>query len=204
MKIVIPTCKPKESIQTQVDEIRSYSPDVEIITTCTNGSASQNRNIALSKVNLGEIVIMLDDDITGFFPYWAERLIRPLELKDVVIVSARLMRPDGRLGIMSGDNYDMSQDYVDCFVFPKRVPTACIAFVNEGITFDESFIGSGYEDDDFCRQLSLKYPSGRFIINNTVKLIHLNEQKNQGGEFWKRNKAYYLSEWTDETNRWGG
>ncbi len=187
----------------QITDILKFNPNINVIATCTNGSAAQNRNIALSHAAIGEIVIMLDDDITGFFNGWVEELIKPLALDDVVLVSARLLKPNGSLGMMSGDNYDLSEDYVECTQFPKRVPTACIAFRNNGVTFDENYIGSGFEDDDFCRQLAKKYPKGKFIINNAVQLIHLNEMKNQKGVFWKNNKYYYLVKWNDEMDRWG-
>ena len=31
----------------------------------------------------------------------------------------------------------------------KKIPTACIAFRKTHLRFDEKFIGSGFEDDDF-------------------------------------------------------
>jgi hypothetical protein len=116
------------------------------------------------------------------------------------MVSPRLLSPDGRLGHTLADNYDTEKKYV--MIEKRRLPTACIAFINDGTKFDEMFIGSGFEDDDFCKQLSIRYPDGLFVINNMVKLAHLNEQKNQGGKYWETNRRYFLKKWPDEPNRW--
>lgn len=183
--------------------------DVKLIHTCMPCSAAKNRNIALSKTNDYEFVIMMDDDITGFTLGWELTMIQPLiehaispeTYKEVALVSARLMRIDGKPAHMMGDNYDMSKQYVE--VESRLLPTACIAFVKHpDIEFDEQFIGSGFEDDDFCKQLQALYPNGKFIINNNVCVVHTNEMKNQKGPFWEYNKSYYLQKWPSEENRW--
>jgi hypothetical protein len=198
MKILIPTCKAEPSI---IDELRRVSPETNIIVNSSNNCAAFNRNRTLEQVEIGELVVMMDDDMTGFFPNWLDRFVEPFtKFKDVVMVSARLLRPDDRPGIMVGDNYDVETTYV--VVEKRRLPTACIAFVYDGTTFDESFVGSGFEDDDFCKRLSIKYPNGLFVINNRVRLIHKNEMKQQGGRNWELNRRYYLKKWPDEDNRW--
>jgi glycosyltransferase involved in cell wall biosynthesis len=197
MKIVVPTCKSKDEIEPLIEEIRRYSPRVPIIATCTNGSAAENRNIGLSQCGLDETVIFVDDDVTGFFPGWDIMLVEPLICRtNVVMVAARLLRPDGRLAYMMGENYDVDQPFVE--VTERRLPTACITFVCNGLTFDETFIGSGFEDTDFCKQLGNRYKNGLFVINNKVRLIHKNEQKNQNGENWKHNKAWFVKKWPEE------
>jgi hypothetical protein len=110
------------------------------------------------------------------------------------------MRPSGRPGVMVGDNYDMTSDY--SLVESRRLPTACIAFVHDGMKFDEKFRGSGFEDDDFCKRKAEHYPNGMFVINNLVKLVHNNEMKNQKGDYWAHNKKHYLNKHKDEENRW--
>lgn len=200
MKILIPTCKPIGELKI-VDELHDIDHDATIILQTSVGSAAYNRNRALEQVELGEIVIMMDDDMTGFFTDWATLLVEPFKLiPDTVMVSARLMRKDGRYGVMVGENYDLQKDFV--IVDKRRLPTACIAFRHDGTMFDENFLGSGFEDDDFCKMKANKYPDGVFVINNLVKLIHLNEMKNQKGEYWKHNKNYYLQKHLDEVNRW--
>ena len=72
------------------------------------------------------------------------------------MVAARLLRKDGSLAFTMAENYDLSKDYV----VVKKVPTACVAFRNDGTSFDQSFVGSGFEDDDFEKQLLFKYSPG--------------------------------------------
>lgn len=200
ISVIIPTIKSLEAVKDLIDEInRSMFFPHEIIATCKELSAAQNRNYGLDLAKHRHI-IMLDDDVTGFADQWDVFMIAPLAYSNVALVSARLMRPDGRPGIMVGDNYDMQETVI--IVEKRRLPTACIAFENDGIRFDENFVGSGFEDDDFCKTLGIKYPNGRFIINNAVQVIHKNEMKNQGGRNWELNRRYFLQKWPDEENRW--
>jgi len=184
--------------------LRLNTPSVKIIATCTSGSAAVNRNIGLSYMSRNECVVMIDDDVTGFFPGWYDKLVTPL-LSDmnIAIIAARLLRPDGRLAYMMGENYNLEEHLVN--VIEKRVPTACIAFIHEGISFDESFVGSGFEDTDFCKQFAVRYPKGKFVVNNDVRLIHKNEMKCQKGEYWKKNQSYFVRKWPEEYDReYGG
>jgi hypothetical protein len=213
LNIAIPTCKTEAELIPLLREIRETAStnihELRLIHTCYPGSAAKNRNIALDKTGEFEPIIMLDDDITGFRRGWDEELIRPLfnnglgTHSNVALVSARLMNVKGMPAHMMGENYDMTKPIVEVDV--KRLPTACIAFLKHPlIRFDEQFIGSGFEDDDFCKQLQNLYPDGRFVINNGVVVVHKNEMKNQKTGFWYYNKAYYLRKWTDETSRWDG
>ena len=88
-----------------------------------------------------DCVIMLDDDITGFYPGWDLSLISPLFLFDnICVVSARLLKADGSYGAMTGDSMDRAS-----FIAPvSRVPSACIAFFRDQIKFDEKYFGSGF------------------------------------------------------------
>ena len=216
INIAIPTIKTEKEILPLLETIRNTlitdERTVNIVHTCLQASAARNRNYALSKIQDHELVIMLDDDITGFTAGWERRLIQPFcidsdvplfcpEFKRIAMVSARLLKADGRTAHMMGENYDMSADIV--VVDKRRLPTACIAFIKQpAMKFDEQFVGSGFEDDDFCRQVQNLCPKGQFVINNTVKLIHANEMKNQKGPFWEYNKRHYLRKWPDEENRW--
>jgi hypothetical protein len=137
---------------------------------------------------------MLDDDMTGFFTNWDKILIEPLLVdSDIYLVSARLMDKNGSPGAMMHNN----NNYAPGWYPPKAkfVPTSCIAFRRSEIRFDETYVGSGWEDTDWCRQLDLKFPLGKVVINNNCRLTHLNEMKNQHGENWEKNKAYYTSKW---------
>jgi glycosyltransferase involved in cell wall biosynthesis len=156
LSICIPTFKKNEK---QIKDIRRTS-NAEVVVSDQEGSAAFNRNYCLEKAK-GDIIIMVDDDITGFFPGWDEVLIKPLEDPSVSIVSARLNTPM----MYDGTEFNI-------------VPSACIAFRKTGIRFDENFVG-GFEDTDFCKQMEQAHPSKHTVINEECKLIHLNEKKRQ-------------------------
>ncbi len=198
--IVIPSCKPEPACKSLLKEIADTSSPERLIFTGFNVSAATNRNYGLNLCG-SPVVIMVDDDMTGFTPGWAERLIAPIIQSDsnpcpAIMTSPRLYAPDGTPGTMLdiklppfGEGPWIPSDVC-------ALPTACVAFPNEGTRFDEHYIGSGFEDTDFCHQLNNRYPNNAFVIVNDLKLIHINEMKNQKGKFWNANKAYYLQKWT--------
>ena len=191
MNIIIPSCKPLPELQElQFKIYNSATGDYELNVISGEGkSASQNRNSGLDKCNSG-CVIMVDDDMTDFEPGWNQKLVSYLDKHEKLgIVSARLMNSDGSIAYMCSRNKNVQDE----LVIVGRVPTACIAFKNIGIRFDEGFIGSGFEDTDFCNQ----YRAGGFqcAITNTVKVVHLHEMKNQKGAYWSHNKQYYEKKW---------
>lgn len=200
--IIIPTCKPPNQIQGLVKEITATAGiDFTVIATCFNVSAATNRNYGLNQAR-SDIVIMIDDDISGLFGGWAGKLVQPLFLyEDIVMVSARLMKSKTKFGVMMNLKVDLSREIVEA---PERVlPSACIAFRKDELRFDEAYIGAGYEDTDFCMQMGEKYLDGRFMVHNGVKVIHKNEMKNQliGGRLL-HNKQYFQSKWfPNESNR---
>lgn len=202
MKILIPTCKARKDTEAQLNEIlHNYRNGVcAVRRSCDKEanafSAAQNRNWCLGQINLGEIAIMLDDDIEGFYPGWIADLTKPLEDESVVMVSARLMNPDGTVGLTCSRCYDLEPDEIEIFTNGVCVlPTAAIAFRHRGHMFDENFIGSGFEDNDWCMQYLQADPCARFIQSNRCKLIHRNEMKNQKGKFWQKNQHYFYSKW---------
>jgi len=169
-------------------DVEGFSFGYRVIATCQNGSASVNRNYALQVAeNCGhDSIVMIDDATRGFHLGWADRLIEPLSDKNVLIVSARLMNADGTYGAMmfAGSTKGPLSDV-------EAVPTACVAFrLDHGIKFHEGFIFSGFEDTWFCDCMKVKNQAGRFVINNNVKIVHINEQKGQSTGF-AHNKAEY-------------
>ena len=188
--ILIPTCKPYDKVKELVARIMETSDTTagNLFVTCKNVSASINRNYALQYAT-APVVIMLDDDISGFFPGWDEMLVEALYLSPKhVMISARLMNANNTPGMMMSiePNLEGKFQYVNGFL-----PSACIAFHNDDTRFDENFIGSGWEDTDFCVSLQKKYPEGEFLIANEVKLVHNNEMKNGNSVMFEKNKAYF-------------
>lgn len=190
--IIIPTNKPAGEIKRLLRDIEQTAPGCRIVYTGYKASAATNRNWGLNHAAT-RIVVMVDDDIEGFTAGWVDRLIAPLRVREIVMASARLMRPDGKPGVMMDIKPDLSGYMVE--VAEAMVPSACIAFRNDGTRFDECYEGAGFEDTDFCRQLWDRYPKGRFVICNTVKVVHRNEMKGQDSGRFQQNKEYYLTKW---------
>jgi glycosyltransferase involved in cell wall biosynthesis len=189
--IIIPTCKKIDEISPLLGIVGFNSPDCTIIATCKPVSAAINRNDGLNQAT-SDIVIMIDDDTGGYYKNWWRDLIRPLiEDSSIVYVSARLIKEDGTPAPMMHNNPCMTRDVVDV----PYAPTACVAFRNDNLRFDEGYIGSGYEDTDFCEQLKIRYPNKWFVINNTCRIIHKNEQKFQHGKFAELNRQRYQQKW---------
>lgn len=194
ISILIPTCKTENEINQQIQDIEATTiSKYEIIYSCTKNSASVNRNICLNKASY-DIIIMMDDDISGFFHGWDMELIKALDSPDVILASARLLNSSKDIGFMMGDTGDTTSALVTAI----KVPTACVTFKKNILRFDENFIGSGFEDDDFLKQMNQLFPDKRIVINNDCKLIHLNEMKNQQGSFWEHNKNYFYSKYPSE------
>jgi len=182
----------------RMDAIAGTSPNViHYIPTGFPASASINRNFGMYQAT-GQIIIMIDDDIGGFYPGWHTDLVKPLiDGPDVRIVSARLLTPAGDLSPMMGCTYDLSKP-VD-FASPA-ILSAAIAFRRadvQDIKFDEAYIGSGFEDTDFCFQLRKKFGDEHcyFAVNNQCRLVHHHEMKNQAPHYQK-NKLYFASKWS--------
>lgn len=200
--IIIPTLKPYEECIDQINEIEQNTRiPHRLIVTCQNESAAVNRNFGLSFANSSE-VIMCDDDMTGFFPGWAEKLVDHLHIDPLLcMVSARLKNPDGTIPRTCANNTDTSKDLI--YVQKTRdsvMASACIAFINKGLKFDERYIGSGWEDTDYCFQYNVRNPNYKFAIANDCQLIHINEMKRQyekqdGQTFFQINKAKFYQKW---------
>lgn len=192
--IIVPTCKDRGQLKTFLKELSgSIDDNFNIIATCLRASAATNRNYGLMQAH-SDIVIMIDDDIKGFYEGWAEGLVSPLQDESVVMVSARLMNKNGTPGVMMNIMPDLSTPIVN--VKERMLPSACIAFRKESdIRFDEAYEGAGFEDSDFCMQLNQKYQNAVFLINNNVKLIHANEMKNQLNGQLQINQQYFNRKW---------
>lgn len=189
--IIIPTVK--ADISKLVEEVKKTATgDYNLIVEQSNNSAAMNRNAGLKKA-MGDFVIMVDDDISNLPQGWNGQLIEPLiKNEKIACVSARLMRPDGTIGIMC------DEPYIETPLQPARnLPTSCIAFRNTHLRFDPTFVGGGWEDTDFIRRLQTN-TTGSLVIDNTTQVAHANEQKNQRGDIWKKNKEYYDKKWNGE------
>ena len=195
--VAVPTLKTIEQLQDIKKELESTVDlsNTEILFSCQNASASINRNWVLSHAK-GDLIIMVDDDMKGFFPGWIDLLIKPFEDINVVMSSARLMTKDGNLGFMIGLNQGtqiQNGNLID--IKSKVVPSACICIRKNESRYDENFIGCGFEDTDYCIRLCQEYPNGKIIVVDNCRLIHLQEMKNETGVFWNKNRETFFSKW---------
>lgn len=198
LDICLPTLRTLPEVLPQIRQMESTAgTDCRIIASCQPVSAACNRNFCLDLAST-PIIVMMDDDMEGWFPGWATKLVEPLlACPEVVMVSARLMAPNGELGPSCYRNRDLSQRWVT--IPPARecvMPSAAIAFRNWGIRFDPEFQGSGWEDNDFCFNYLAMDPAAQFVVNNEVKLVHRNEEKQQKGAVWQVNHAYFRKKWS--------
>lgn len=193
--VIIPTLKSREQVAPLVEEIeRTAGCPVNVIATCQPVSAARNRNIGL-EASTSDPVLMIDDDITGLQDGWVAALVEALSgRRKRMMISARLMAPDGKFGCMMG--WDGRGDTPGIHTTPhKRLCIACFAMRRMPIRFDEEFRGSGFEDNDFCAQVMDQYPFAELCIHGDVKVVHLNEKKNQHGANWNHNKNWMLTKW---------
>ena len=185
MKILIPTCKEDYSIP------EMYT-DYPIFASRTKASASVNRNLCLDQISIGEIAIMIDDDIQGFYPGWVEDLLKAFDIPDVAMVSARLLKSDGTFGPTCSMCPHGTPEEIRIYGTKHCImPTAAIAFINRGHRFDEEFRGSGWEDNAWMAEYVIENRDYVFIQSNRCKLIHANEMKNQHGPNWEHNKQHF-------------
>lgn len=187
--ILIPSCKDDWDLSEMIGEMVQadrWCSDL-IYYSCLKESASINRNNCLDH-STAEYVIMVDDDITGFFPCWYELLVEPLKNDPKIIyVSARLMNELGEPQMVMGFSKNIKSPIVEV----PTAPSAAVAFRSDGSRFDEQFVGCGWEDSLFVEYLKHRYPGGKVVVNNNVKLTHKNEMKNQLGENYKINEKLY-------------
>ncbi len=196
--VIIPTCKTLDRVQSLVEEIQQTAGcPVNVIATCQPESAAINRNLGMEEAASG-FRVMLDDDITGLPRNWVVDLIQVLKNEPkCVMVSPALLAPDG-----SPARFMMGREVDNAFrtgleiVKGPHLLTACFAFRKDTIRFDEHFVGSGFEDSDFCQQQNHRYPGCVRIINHDVRVVHLNEMKHQGGENWEHNRNYFHRKWS--------
>ena len=191
--VIIPTCKTLAEVQPQIDEIyRTAGCPVRVIATCQPICAAKNRNLGLD-ASESDPVFMVDDDCSKFPQGWVKDMTEAIMARpNCVMLSARLMKPNGQYGFMMGCR-DRGETGVVVSA-ERRLCTACIALRRSPMRFDEQFQGSGFEDNDASYQLWLMFPDCEFCVILDIRVTHLNEMKRQL-EFWPQNKRYIIQKW---------
>lgn len=200
IKVIIPTQKSAEQVSTLVAQIKETAgvPCEVFVTGIKDGSASVNRNCGLDWAKDAEWVCMVDDDCLVPNYCWLAVLAEAMNHWDVVFASSALYKANGAPAYMTGlNNCGGVMQTHGTWVCPnKRILTACCAFKPHGLRFDEHYVGSGFEDTDFCNQLAAKVDAVcKFIVCFNSRVIHNNEMKEQRNN-WEWNKLLYDSKWS--------
>jgi glycosyltransferase involved in cell wall biosynthesis len=204
ISITIPTLKTKEQLKSLIQEITNNTHDVEyeLIYSCIQQSAAKNRNWCIDN-SKGDIIIQMDDDMTGFYEGWCSSLIKPLidTPEKYSIVASRLLDKNKNIGPMLGDGnnkLNINEPYVKAIHTKETglnlVCSACIAFKRCNVRFCEDFLGATYEDSYFAFEMNKAFPDKIVIINNLCKLIHLGESKGRqvgGVNAWAHNRKLF-------------
>lgn len=192
--IVVPAYKPNENLQRLLSEIAEKTvPPYNLIVVGRQQSAAKNRNEGLSASH-NPYVIMCDDDIANLSPGWNRELVLAIrENPEIAAISARLMAADGSAGRNTANHFDLKRRIAEV----EMIPTACCIFRNNEIWFDERYIRAGWEDTDYFMQLRQKY-GGKLAIANTIRVTHLNEEKNGGGVENQHNRDLWFAKWAPE------
>lgn len=217
ISITIPTIKPEKELLQQINDIRhSLSDyregnDYEIVIQSYKQSAAKNRNAVLEKSN-GEYVIMIDDDIRGYFKGWAHEMITPLiNDNNIKILSARLMTINNTPATMISYSRFINECKKDIWFNPYNLlPSACITFsrdtwqqvknnskLPDNIPFDENYILANAEDSDFCMAVKKTFPNAKIGVNKKVEIKHVCEEKwrTKNPEDWMRNHRLFEKKW---------
>lgn len=183
ISVIIPTIKKMEDVVSMVENMQDMAYNqLEIIIIAKQQSAAKNQNEGLKKAK-GEYIVICGDDVENFSENWDKELINAMETTGASMVMPRLYNKNGTVQALNHGNFALSPDYIKV----RTIPSAICMFKNTPLRFDENFLGSGYEDTDFCNRLG-----GSFYIVNSARMIHRNEKKNQ---FNAQNKAYYEMKW---------
>jgi len=203
--IVIVMYKMNKDITTLLAEVMTKTtPPFTLHVVHNFDSAARNRNRGLATTaslinpsllskNSSSYVAMLDDDIFSLPFNWNRRLLDNLKYNPKnKVVSARLLNENGSLGPNSANNFDLTKEQVEV----NMVPTACCMFRwDNKQLFDENMVRAGWEDTKFFHELVGE--DGKILIDNTVQVVHANQERETGGAANHYN-AEVFKEYTDK------
>ena len=191
VSIIIPTVRTEAEIAGLIAEIKNtVYYDLDLIVISGMRFVSVNSNIGLDRAK-GEFTIICDDDTERYQKGWDKTLLdvlEKLEPEGATIVGARLLNLDGTLNEVNYRNYDLSVEYFQT----RTMITACCAFRNTKLRFDENYKGASWNDSDFVKQLG-----GKSFVVNTVRVTHRNEEKNPLGSKKQKiaNRERFRAKW---------
>jgi glycosyltransferase involved in cell wall biosynthesis len=152
----------------------------KLIVNVDKQSVVRNRKACL-QASRSPYVLWLDDDVVFEREGWDTRLWESIRANTKVgLIGIRVkhwqwldrtpIRPDGTV-----------EDVCGAVMMTRRIP---------GVGFDDNYIGSQWEDTDYC--FSVRKAGFDVVQDNSVAVIHYNEEKNRDHT---HNRAYFNQKW---------
>ena len=193
--IIVPTFRERNSLQELIDEISAAEPGIQLIVTCQQGPPAFNRNYGLDAATT-PVVVMVDDDIRRFPPFFARDLVRTLcSNPRYMVATAKLLNGAGRAYMGGTFPGTRCMSGVEASL-AGWAPSSCMAIYRTAARFDESLPCN--EDVDYCFQIAAAKPDAQFVVNNGIQVLHLNEEKWRAGDNHERGNAIFRTKWGRE------
>jgi hypothetical protein len=197
VNLVMPTIKDERAMRSRLEAIASLAgtPVTQIVISNPQYSCAMNRSLGMDRCQTGDVIVMIDDDVYDLKEDWCSLLIQPLlrEGGAHVMVAPRLLDSFGNPQWHPGSKCVAAIDSIR-YTRVDWVTGACFAFIKNSVNFDLNLVGWGYEDYDFCLELSFADKLYQFWIDETVVASHMNERKNCKTT-GMRNVTYFGNKW---------
>lgn len=131
-------------------------------------------------------VMWLDDDIQFREPGWDKILYDMIDEPEKIdkmkygVIGVNVVHYKARTNVATRPHGFVS-DVCGALMMTKKLP---------GVQFDSKYVGSQWEDTDYCYQVR-KAGYGVYQ-NNNIWILHYNEEKNRD---YTHNQAYFNSKW---------
>jgi len=131
---------------------------------------------------------MMDDDIlpSSLREGWTHKLLGFLNKHPYAMVAPRLVAPSGKL---EWHPRVLATRPFTKIARQQWVTSALICFKHTGLLFEESYLGSGFEDSAFCRARVLLGMRDFFVLED-LRIVHLSEKKGRS-ENWDLNSKIF-------------
>ncbi|HVU33135.1 MAG TPA: glycosyltransferase [Opitutaceae bacterium] len=174
------SAKLKQTIDGLTNGPGRVSVPARLIVGVEKQSVVRNRAACLA-ASRSPFVLWLDDDVVFDRPEWDaalwEEIVRNpragiigVRVKHWQWLDRTPMRPDG-----------LVEDVCGAVMMTRRL---------SGVGFDDNYVGSQWEDTDYC--FAVRQAGYDVVQNNNLSVIHYNEQKN--GDH-THNRAYFNRKW---------
>ena len=174
------SAKLKTTINALTNGPSKLSVPAKLILNVEKQSVVKNRLACLAE-SRSKYVLWLDDDVvfekTGWDSYLLEKIqgnadvgVIGIRVKHWQLLDRSPMRPSGFV-----------EDVCGAVMMTRKI---------EGVNFDDNYVGSQWEDTDYC--FSVRKAGYKVLQDNGIAVIHYNEEKNRE---YVNNRAYFNQKW---------